>query len=57
MTKTYVDEPGEYLATPLTPDCKTTRGEANDSMRALVLAVVLAFVGGMAAVLVWAVLR
>ena len=57
MTKTYVDEPGEHLATPLTPDGKTTRGEANDSMRALVLAVVLAFVGGMAAVLVWAVLR
>ena len=57
MTKTYVDDTGEHLATPLTPDGKTTRGEANDSMRALVLAVVLAFVGGMAAVLAWAVLR
>mgnify|MGYP000928047936 CR=1 FL=1 len=56
MTKTYVDEPGEYLATPL-PDGKTARGEADDSMRALVLAAAVAFVGGMAAVLVWAVLR
>ena len=56
MTKTYVDDTGEHLATPL-PDGKTRRGEANDSMRALVLAVVLAFVGGLAAVLAWAVLR
>ena len=55
--KTYVDEPGEYLATTLTPDGKTARGEADDSMRALVLAAALAFVGGMAAVLAWAVLR
>ena len=57
MTKTYVDEPGEYLATPLTPDGKTARGEADDSMRALVLAAALAFAVGMAAVLAWAVLR
>ena len=56
MTKTYIDDTGEYLATPLTPDGKTVRGEADDSMRALVLAVLLAFVGGMCAVLAWAVL-
>ena len=56
MTKTYVDDTGIELATPL-PDGKTRRGEANDSMRALVLAAALAFVGGMAAVLAWAVLR
>ena len=56
MTKTYINEPGEYLATPL-PDGKTRRGEADDSMRALVLAAALAFVGGMCAVLAWAVLR
>jgi len=55
MTKIYVDDTGEHLATPL-PDGKTRRGEANDSMRALVLAL-LAFVGGMCAVLAWAVLR
>ena len=46
MTKTYITDTGEYLATPL-PDGKTARGEADDSMRALVLAAVLA----------WAVLR
>ena len=56
MTKTYINEPGEYLATPL-PDGKTVKQETFDGMRALVLAVVLAFVGGMAAVLAWAVLR
>ena len=55
--KTYVDEPGEYLATTLTPDGKTARGEADDSMRALVLAVLLAFAAGMAAVLAWVVTR
>ena len=57
MTKTYVDDTGIELSTPLTPDGKTRRGEADDSMRALVLAAVLAFVGGMAAVLAWAVTR
>ena len=54
--KTYVDAPGIELTTPL-PDGKTRRGEADDSMRALVLAAVLAFVCGMAAVLAWVVLR
>ena len=53
----YLGKKSRELATPLTPDGKTRRGEANDSMRALVLAAVLAFVGGMAAVLAWAVLR
>lgn len=57
MTKSYMNDIGEYLATPLTPDGKTARGEADDSMRALVLAALLAFVGGMCAVLAWAVLR
>ena len=56
MTKTYVDDTGEHLATPL-PDGKTTRGEANDSMRALVLAAAVAFAVGMAAVLAWVVTR
>ena len=56
MTKTYVDDTGEHLATPL-PDGKTARGEADDSMRALVLAVLLAFAAGMAAVLAWVVTR
>ena len=54
--KTYVDDTGEYLATPL-PDGKTVKQETFDGMRALVLAAALAFVGGMAAVLAWVVTR
>ena len=56
MTKTYVDDTGEHLATPL-PDGKTVKQETYDGMRALVLAAVLAFAGGMCAALAWAVLR
>ena len=52
--KTYVDDTGEYLATPL-PDGKTRRGEADDSMRALVYGVLLGSILG--TVFAWALWR